>query len=152
MVEFAQRELGYDNDTHRLIKENDIVAKVFDAIHEGMGAKHVHRMNANALAFVGNRLDSISGTKATIIPNLYIWTRDLMTLATCEALYGPENPFKKDPGLVDATWYVTSISRLHYSDGFIGFLKEISPCFCSTFSHLLQQGTRIRLEPRYRKL
>ncbi len=37
---------------------------------------------------------------------LYAWTRITMGLATTEAIYGRENPFKLQPELIDAFWCV----------------------------------------------
>ena len=36
--------------------------------------------------------------------DLYGWTRQLVSLATTQAVYGPENPFRHEPSLVDAFW------------------------------------------------
>lgn len=106
VVEFAQRELGYDDEADKLIREKHVVGAMFDAIHEGMGAHYVHSMNVNALRYVGDELAKINGSEELNIPNLYLWTRDLMTLATCEALYGPENPLKANSDLIEDLWYV----------------------------------------------
>lgn len=39
---------------------------------------------------------------------MYRWMRDVLTIASAEAIYGPENPFSNDLSLVDALWYVYS--------------------------------------------
>jgi len=39
---------------------------------------------------------------------MYRWMRDILTIASAEAIYGPENPFSNDPALVNALWYVVA--------------------------------------------
>lgn len=44
--------------------------------------------------------------EATTATDLYAWVRRAFTLAGTETLYGPENPFRWEPGLEHAFWYV----------------------------------------------
>ena len=61
----------------------------------------------NMLSTLQPFLDEFAVSKeATLSTDLYAWARRAFTLAGTETLYGPENPFKSDPGLVDAFWYV----------------------------------------------
>lgn len=100
-MEFAQRELRFSNDALKIIQETTLVPEFFSVIHPAMTGAHLHRMNATALNYVSNELDAIgNGGEALEVPNLYQWVRDLMTLATTEALYGPDNPIRKHPNLV----------------------------------------------------
>ena len=36
--------------------------------------------------------------------DLYNWTREFSSLASTEAVYGAENPFTHEPGMVEAFW------------------------------------------------
>ena len=36
--------------------------------------------------------------------DLYGWTQEFVSLATTQAVYGPENPFRHDPRLVQSFW------------------------------------------------
>ena len=45
--------------------------------------------------------------------DFYHWFRDVMSVASTQAVYGPENPFAGDPGLVKAFWYVLSSNVLY---------------------------------------
>ncbi|KAH7009626.1 cytochrome P450 [Ilyonectria destructans] len=104
-VEFAQRELRFGNEALKIIQETTLVPEFFSVIHPAMTGAHLHRMNATALNYVSNELHAIgSGGEALEVINLYQWVRDLMTLATTEALYGPDNPIKKHSGLVQDLW------------------------------------------------
>ena len=63
----------------------------------------VHNMLSNLLPFLN---EFASARDATTTTDLYAWIRRAFTLAGTETLYGPENPFKWEPGLEDAFWYV----------------------------------------------
>jgi hypothetical protein len=101
-VDFAQRELKYTDEEDKIVRERGLMDEFFDAVHEGMSANHTHRMNANALRSITEYLGGLDNEKE--IPNLFIWLRDLMTVATCEALYGPENPLRGRPDLINDVW------------------------------------------------
>lgn len=101
VVDFAQRELGYDAEKDKIVRETGLMDEFFDEIHKGMAPHYVHRMNANALQDVARTLNSVSDGDVEV-PNLWLWIRDLMTIATCKGLYGPDNPIDHD--LLDVIW------------------------------------------------
>ncbi|KAH7152650.1 cytochrome P450 [Dactylonectria macrodidyma] len=104
-VEFAQRELGFSDRALKILKETDLIPDFFAVIHPAMTGSHLHKMNANALNYVSKQLDGIGGGgDAFVVPNLFVWVRDLMTMATTEALYGPDNPFRGRPSLIQDVW------------------------------------------------
>lgn len=104
-VEFAQRELGFTDEAFKIVKETDLIPDFFAVIHPSMTGSHLHKMNANALNYVSKQLDGIGGGGETfVVSNLFVWVRDLMTMATTEALYGPGNPFRGRPDLVQDLW------------------------------------------------
>lgn len=107
IMDFAQRMLGYDDAADKMVREGTFVEEFVASNHEGMSASHVHRMNANALKYVAKKLHQIT-EDGIVIRNLFHWARDVMTEATTEALYGPDNPFTKDASLIDDLWYVFS--------------------------------------------
>ena len=104
-IEFAQRQLDYDDATDKLVRERGLMDEIFAGIHEGMTVQYIHQMNVNALSFTTEQLGAIGVNEEVLVPNVYLWVRDLMTMATCEALYGSENPMKKQPSLLDDLWY-----------------------------------------------
>jgi hypothetical protein len=108
VIEFARRELDYDDAADRIVRESGLMGEFFEAVHEGMGARYTNRMNANALRYVASHLEGVctSSGEEIVVPSVYRWTRDLMTLATCQALYGPGNPLAKDPSLLEDIWCV----------------------------------------------
>lgn len=104
VIEFARRELNYDDAADKIVRESGLMGEFFEAVHEGMGVQYTNRMNANALKYVAKRLDSMATEGEITVANLFLWCRDLMTMATCEALYGAENPMRTQPSLSDDIW------------------------------------------------
>ncbi|TEA10841.1 Cholesterol 7-alpha-monooxygenase [Colletotrichum sidae] len=103
-VDFAQLQLGFRQDIMHILADTDIVKDVFESIRAAMTAPYVRKMNARALNYVSDELQTIAAGKPLELPNLYLWLRDLMSLATTEALYGHENPLRKDPSLLKEVW------------------------------------------------
>ena len=56
----------------------------------------VEKMNP----FLDDLEDKMNGTDI----QLYGWFREAMSVASTEAVYGPENPFTHEPGLIQAFW------------------------------------------------
>jgi hypothetical protein len=108
MIEFAQKMLGVSDETMIPIKDPgdqnrpgylDIFVR---EIHGAMVGEHLHKMNTHALnevAITFNRLG-----KSFVASSLYLWLREIMTIATCNALLGSHNPMKDNEMLVDALW------------------------------------------------
>ncbi|KAF6816519.1 hypothetical protein CSOJ01_02901 [Colletotrichum sojae] len=111
-VEFAQRELGFGDDKLKLLQESTMIYEFFEGIHVAMTPSNVRRMNANALRYVAEVLAK-TGDKPFETSNAFLWVRNLITMATADALYGHENPLKKDPGLLDELWaFDNDLARL----------------------------------------
>lgn len=104
-VEFAQREIGFSNEMLKVIQETTLLPEFFDCIHKSMTADNLRQMNANALTYVSDALDGVcNGSETFKATNFFVWVRDLMTMATTEALYGPGNPLRNSASLMEDTW------------------------------------------------
>jgi hypothetical protein len=110
MVEFSQRMLGVSDETMRPIKNipadekaPSFLREFVREIHTAMMGEHLNKMNASALNQVASTLNSLEIIKPE---SLYLWLRQMLTLATCNALLGNHSPFIDNPGLVDELWYV----------------------------------------------
>ncbi|KAK6222082.1 hypothetical protein QIS74_04337 [Colletotrichum tabaci] len=104
-VEFAQREIGFSNEMLKVIQETTLLPEFFDCIHKSMTADKLRQMNANALTYVSDALDGVcNGSETFEATNFFVWVRDLMTMATTEALYGPGNPLRNSASLMEDTW------------------------------------------------
>lgn len=111
VLEFAHKELAMRPEVFKIMQDTDVVPEVFTQNRPSMSGAHLHATNARALNFISGRLEGMGADGKTLeIPNLYLWVQELMTVATTEALFGAENPFKKNPGLVEDIWYGGSIS------------------------------------------
>ncbi|TIC89847.1 25-hydroxycholesterol 7-alpha-hydroxylase [Colletotrichum higginsianum] len=105
-VEFAQREIGFSNAMLKVIQETTLLPEFFDCIHKSMTADNLRQMNANALTYVSDALDGVcNGSETFEATNFFVWVRNLMTMATTEALYGPGNPLRNSASLMEDTWY-----------------------------------------------
>lgn len=59
-------------------------------------------MNSRVLSTMARYLDQIGADEQT--KPLYRWTRDVLTIATADALYGPKNPVSDNNKLIDCLW------------------------------------------------
>lgn len=108
--EFTKKMLGFNDSMDNVVKNTDLVSRFITVVHPSLSGDNLLRMNRNALSNISGQLSRrFSDNEWVEIPNFYMWLRDVMTMATCEALYGPGNVFKDRPDLVDDVWYVLSL-------------------------------------------
>lgn len=77
------------------------------AIHQSMvqamaPGQSLLEMNSRVLTAMARYLDEIGMEKKS--KSLYRWTRDVLTIATAEALYGTKNPISDNNKLIDCLW------------------------------------------------
>lgn len=107
-LEFAQRMLGVSDETMVPVrftgdeKNPGFLSEFVHEIHGAMVGQHLLRMNADALNGVARAINGLG--KTFEIDNLFYWVRDMMTVATCDALLGAHNPVKTGSELVQALW------------------------------------------------
>jgi hypothetical protein len=101
-VRGAQRVAGFDDAYHKVLMETNVLPEYFKSIYDGTTAHHIHRLNVTSLKHVSKHINSIGGDGMNAA-NTYLWLRNLMTVATCEALFGPDNPIRSDE-LVEDVW------------------------------------------------
>ena len=83
-------------------EHQDMVSGYLTAIPPSLAGEHLRKINTAALAVLA---DHFSGQESDgVEPNLWIWVRRLIVDATTRALYGPANPFAKDPKLEGSLW------------------------------------------------
>jgi len=121
-AEFAQKVFGLSQATYNKILRDPTIFKDFtDAIHRSFHADSLAKMNLRWLIDLAAKIDPISNRKAIVDPenageeklgkdgafeveNLFLWCRDVMTLATTQALYGDHDPFVQNKSLIEASW------------------------------------------------
>ena len=114
--QFAKGELNLDEATNALVCTEKFIQGFFQAIHKGMATHHVNQMNAIALNNISEKWDDIKPGQELVIPNVFLWARDMMTIATAWALYGPENPITEDkPEVLEDIWCVILCSVFRWN-------------------------------------
>jgi hypothetical protein len=117
--EFAQKVFGLSDITYAKIMANPSLLPEFtEAMHQSFHKESLQKMNMRWLINFTRKIDPISGGNVKIdssnlgrervaadgvfeVANLYLWCRDIMTLATTKALYGDHDPFSQDKDLLD---------------------------------------------------
>ncbi|KAK1983708.1 cytochrome P450 [Colletotrichum cereale] len=72
-------------------------------VHSTLTGDQLRLINVAGLQDLARTLNAVP-KDGLDLPNLYIWTRSTMTMATTSALYGPDNPWKRDPSLIESYW------------------------------------------------
>ncbi|KAF4994772.1 hypothetical protein FDECE_13016 [Fusarium decemcellulare] len=98
----AQKISGFDDDYQQVLTHTNVLPEYFKSMYDGTTAQHIHQLNVTSLKHVSKHISSI-GVDGMEAANTYLWLRNLMTVATCEALFGPENPIRSDE-LVEDVW------------------------------------------------
>jgi hypothetical protein len=108
MVKFLKAEVDYPSRYNVMVRTSNFMDDMIKSLHSSMSAQNVYRMNTNALRYLSGVLNDIPESQPLEIPNLWLWIRDELTIATCQALYGPHNPFKPKSQLTEDVWFVFS--------------------------------------------
>ncbi|KAH7126159.1 cytochrome P450 [Dactylonectria macrodidyma] len=120
-TEFAQKTFGLTAETFAKITNNpQLVPGFTDAIHSSFQTESLHKMNVHFLTHISNKLGKVgsgagvvdtanSGKESLIdrgvqVENLFLWIRDIMSMATTRSLYGDHDPFVRDPSLIEMMW------------------------------------------------
>jgi hypothetical protein len=75
------------------------------AIKSSLTGTGLHGMNTAMLTHVASQLNAVGFNDDGIcVQKMWLWMRDLMTMATVEAFYGHANPFRTDPAGLKALW------------------------------------------------
>ncbi|KAK0388200.1 hypothetical protein NLU13_4445 [Sarocladium strictum] len=105
---FIKKETAYD-PRHEDIMQRDpgVLEEGRKVIQTSMTLKHIRAMNLTALDHLAKELEKITADEPLRIDNMWIWFRNTMTSATCEALFGRDNPTDKTdkyPTIMDDVW------------------------------------------------
>lgn len=102
-LEFAQGLLGVSDAEFATMPA--MIHTFAKEISAGMVGDHLRSINLRALDYIARELNGVEKGSFRQVDNLWMWARDLLTMATTEALYGKENPFRVHEGMVQDLWY-----------------------------------------------
>ncbi|KAH7185014.1 cytochrome P450 [Fusarium flagelliforme] len=119
-IDYAKKTFDLTQEEFQKVKAPGVYDEFTDAIHASFQTASLHQMNVQFLGCVSATLDSMSngtlrahedthGKEQVIgggieVENLYLWCRDVMSLATTKALYGDTDPFASKPSLIEDMW------------------------------------------------
>ncbi|KAL6361077.1 hypothetical protein LRP88_04539 [Fusarium phalaenopsidis] len=147
VIDFAQKTFSLSKETFAKVRGPNVFNDFNDAIHSSFQAPMLHKMNVHFLASISAKMDPISfgtvrvdevnsGREELVdgglrVENLYLWCRDVMTLATTKALYGDHDPFGPQPHLVDDLWNLSltfcALRKHGFTGDEVGQLEVILP-------------------------
>ncbi|RKK15941.1 hypothetical protein BFJ65_g9518 [Fusarium oxysporum f. sp. cepae] len=126
VFDYAKKTFALKHETFAKVKVPGVYDEFTEAIHASFQVRHLHQMNVHFLGSIAAKLnhatiraDSINAGKETVangrlhVKNLYLWCRDVMSLATTRSLYGDTDPFNRDPSLIEDMWYVPHPASTH---------------------------------------
>ncbi|KAF5634209.1 cytochrome P450 monooxygenase 8B1 [Fusarium sp. NRRL 52700] len=116
-LDYAKKTFALKQETFAKVKVPGVYDEFTEAIHTSFQVKHLQQLNVHFLGSITAKLnratirvDTINAGKETVangrlhVENLYLWCRDVMSLATTRALYGDTDPFNRDPSLIEDMW------------------------------------------------
>ncbi|KAF4952726.1 hypothetical protein FSARC_12576 [Fusarium sarcochroum] len=119
-TDYAKKTFDLTQDLYSRITAPGVYDEFTDAIHSSFQAASLHQMNVHFLSSISAQLNPMSDGTVRANPinhgkeqvlsgelqvdNLYLWVRDVMSLATTKALYGDHDPFGGDPSLIEDMW------------------------------------------------
>ena len=109
IAQLGKRITGHDETTSQIVQHNlngehgpGYVTEVHDGIVAALiPGTNLEDMTEQYIQEVIVRLDSLETDKDV---ELFAWTRNLVTLSSTRAIYGPESPFGKNSKYSDLFW------------------------------------------------
>ncbi|TVY15750.1 Cholesterol 7-alpha-monooxygenase [Lachnellula arida] len=109
MIEFSQRLLGASDETMEPTRrtpkdpmEPSFVQEVLKEIHTSLTGEALNELN---LATLNSFAATINAAEDPFrIESLYVWLRSNFTIATTDHLFGPHNPMRSSPNMVESYW------------------------------------------------
>ncbi|TLS28203.1 hypothetical protein PpBr36_00035 [Pyricularia pennisetigena] len=95
---------GVDRRVMAVLDRPDVSRRYMQAAGSMLGGDAMRSMERRAFAYLASRLNALP--RATPTPQgLYVWLRDLASMATAEAFFGRRNPYRtRGPGLIRDQW------------------------------------------------
>ena len=112
IAQLGKRITGHDEVTSQIVQHNlngedgsGYVIEVHDGIVAALSpGKNLEDMMVPFLKAVSTYLEALEKNDEF---NFFAWTRQLVTMCSTRAIYGPENPFDKNPSFNELFWCAT---------------------------------------------
>ena len=109
IAQLGKRITGHDKKTSQIVQHNlngeegpGYVVEIHDGHIPALGnLENLHNMTKVMLMEASAYLDALKTDEEI---ELFTWTRQMMTLCSTRAIYGPENPFNKNSRYNNLFW------------------------------------------------
>ena len=118
IAQLGKRITGHDEATSQIVQHNlngesgsGYVIEVHDGIVAALApGKNLEDMILPFLRAVSTHLNVLEKVR---VFKLFAWTREMVTMCSTRAIYGPENPFNKNPEYNDLFWWAANFELLY---------------------------------------
>ena len=111
IAQLGKRITGHDEGTSQIVQHNlnggqglGYVIQVHDSLVAALApGKNLEKMTEAMLREASKYFQELEGKDL----DLFAWTRQMVTMCSTRAIYGPKNPFNSNPKLTTAFWFVS---------------------------------------------
>lgn len=103
VTDFIRKMTDVGEATMKIYETPAFFSQWIKIVYSSLTGEHLLAVNTKALEVVAQALTDIP-TEGIEVPDLFVWARDLMTLASTTSLLGQKNPWRSDPELFNAYW------------------------------------------------
>ncbi|KAK1757983.1 25-hydroxycholesterol 7-alpha-hydroxylase [Echria macrotheca] len=103
VTDFIRRMTDVGDKAMKIYEDPAFFSRWLKIVYSSLTGPHLLAVNSAALRVVVNELNELP-VAGVDVPDLFLWARDLISLASTTALFGDKNPWKLDPRLLDAYW------------------------------------------------
>ena len=112
ITDFIRRLADISDKAMEIYEDPAFSAPWMKVVYSSMTGESLRSLNATALKVVTGTLNELP-SEGIVVPDLYVWARDLVTMASTTSLMGSKSPWRSDPRLINAYWCVSKIRFYH---------------------------------------
>jgi hypothetical protein len=103
VTDFIEKMTDVGDAAMKVYSDPTFFSRWIKIVYSSLTGDHLLQVNSAALQVVATSLNALPAKEVTV-SDLFVWTRDLLSLASTTSLLGSKNPWKTDTGLFDAYW------------------------------------------------
>jgi hypothetical protein len=103
VADFIEKLTDVGDHTMKIYNNPAFFSRWIKIVYSSLTGEHLLAVNSSALKVVASSLNDIPA-EDTAMSDLFIWTRDLLTLASTTSLFGSKNPWRTDAKLFEGYW------------------------------------------------